>query len=184
MNDEFLTLLDPDPERAWGKYVALVTRLVKFFEWRQCSSPEDLAQDTMLRVFQKARSGEVRFTTSDITPYFFAVAKFVVLEDRREVAREAAVPLDEALSLGAVDFGQMETRICLNQCLACLPTVERLLLERYFNGERATLRAEFGLSEEALRVKVHRIKERVKRLIRGVGTAGGPEMVSRIVPLT
>ena len=171
--DEFLRLLDPDPAVARAKYEALSARLVKFFEWRQCPSPEDLAQDTILRVFQKAIRKEVDFNTPDVTPYFFAVAKFVVLEDRRTVSKRGEVQLDPELSLASLDFTQVETRIGLRQCLEHLSDDDREILVRYvIVGERATLRRRFKLSEEALRVRVHRIIARLKRLMQRHSVAG------------
>jgi DNA-directed RNA polymerase specialized sigma24 family protein len=165
--DEFLRLIDPDPQRAAAKYKDLFLRLVKFFEWRQCESPTDLTQETILRVYSKAVSGEVTFNTEDITPYFFGVAKFVLMEDRRAAAaRRAELPVDEFLPAVTVDFKQIEVRHDLRRCLSTLARDEQQLIYRYFAGERETLERDFGLSEGALRVKVHRIKERLQAIIR------------------
>jgi DNA-directed RNA polymerase specialized sigma24 family protein len=172
-NDEFLRLLDPDPRRAAAKYQDLFLRLVKFFEWRQCESPTDLAQETILRVFKKAVSGDVTFTTEDITPYFFAVANFILKEDRRaSAAMGVKLPVDECLPAVTVDYNQIDVRHDLRRCLSAVPPDEQLLILRYFAGERETLKRDFGLSDGALRVRVHRIKERLQAMVRPV--APGP----------
>lgn len=166
-NDEFLRLLDADPQRAATKYKDLFLRLVKFFEWRQCESPKDLAQETILRVFNKAMSGDVTFNTDDITPYFFAVAHFILKEDRRAAAAMGVQrPVDEFLPAATVDYNQVEIRHDLRRCLSAVPPDEQQLILRYFKGERKALQRDFGLSDGALRVKVHRIKERLQASLR------------------
>lgn len=51
--NRLLVRLDCDPTSAWEKYRGLRLRLVKFFEWNQCSFPEELADEALYRVARK-----------------------------------------------------------------------------------------------------------------------------------
>jgi DNA-directed RNA polymerase specialized sigma24 family protein len=163
--DQFLRLLDPDPGRAREKYEQLFRRLVRFFEWRQCESPEDLAQDTIVRVLEKAARGELTINTDDVTPLFYGFAKNLLRESRRVSSRARTEELGENLSHGAADARQMEARIFLHQCLRGLASTERRLLVTYILGDRTKLRRKLMLSEGALRVAAHRVKARVRRSV-------------------
>ena len=46
--EALLKFLDPDRERAGERYETVRSRLIRLFEWRGCSSPEDLADEEIL----------------------------------------------------------------------------------------------------------------------------------------
>ena len=51
--DRFLRRLDPDRERAGERYETIRRKVVKFFQWRGCSFPEDHADEVMRRMIGK-----------------------------------------------------------------------------------------------------------------------------------
>jgi DNA-directed RNA polymerase specialized sigma24 family protein len=158
---ELERLLDPDPARGAEKYADLVERLTRFFEWRRCASPEDLAQETLLRGLTRIKDGADLYV--DPVNYFFGIAQNVLKESRRADARAArnVVPDDE-LQGKSDEFVSVDARIDLARALALLPAADRALIVQYYTRDREQLRRTSRLTAEALRVRVHRILRRLK----------------------
>lgn len=178
-NDAFLRLFDADPARAADKCDELFFRLVKFFEWRNCTSPKDLAQDTLLRGFARISSGAAIHV--DPVHYFFGVARNIMHEDLRAARGTRDVSLDERSDIGAVAFGGVEARIQLQQCIDRLTPVERSLLVRYHTEERRELCRELDITAGVLRLRVHRIRRKLEKLI-GKGNDSHLETMARVSP--
>ena len=85
--DKLLTCLDPDRERAGIRYEIVRLKLVKFFEWRGCESPEDQADETINRVARRIDEGEV---INNLESYFLGVARLLLLESEKRRAKERA----------------------------------------------------------------------------------------------
>jgi DNA-directed RNA polymerase specialized sigma24 family protein len=167
---EFLRLFDPDPEQATAKYTALRSRLIKFFEWRNCDSPEDLAQETLVRGLTRVSEGADIFGP-DAVAYFFGIARNVVREQRRPRPLEFIGDLDELTSGASLAAHGVDAQIQLEQCLRRLPPPERELLVRFATEDHHTLSRETGMTPNALRVKVHRIRKKLMTLITSTGEA-------------
>jgi len=161
VSDQFLRLLDPDPELADAKYRELFKRLVKFFEWRKCSPADDFAQETLKRGLARVAAG-VDVYTADPSHYFIGIARFVAMEAWKGTRFDSDENLDDRVS-GFNTAEQIEAGVLLEQCLATLELTERTLLMRYHTGDREALRLELGIEENALRVRVHRIVQKVRR---------------------
>jgi RNA polymerase sigma-70 factor (ECF subfamily) len=159
----YLQLLDRDPDRAAEKYGDLWLRLVKFFEWRDCGSPEDLAQETLARGFRRIADG-VEVDADSLVSYFFGVARNVVHEDRRNRQR-GSVSLDALPEVGTVDISRVEARICLQQCFSRLSQAERELLLGFYADDRRLVARRLHLTANALRVRAHRARKKLERLI-------------------
>jgi len=197
-SNDYLRLFDPDPVRAAAKYADLFRRLVKFFEWRQCRSPEDLAQETMSRALAKIPS--VTIVALDPAAYFFGFAKNLVREDRKGARRDerriARLDQDRSPSqeedgpawpgeeehLGAIgvlpdslaDLHRLDDRKTLQLRLQCLPAADRKLIVQYCLRDhrgRGLLAEELGMTRNALSVRAHRIK---RRLVEEGGRSGQP----------
>ncbi len=54
-----LAALDPHPDRALQRYLHLYQKLLRFFEWRGCSYPEEATDTTLDRVNRKIDQGTV-----------------------------------------------------------------------------------------------------------------------------
>jgi DNA-directed RNA polymerase specialized sigma24 family protein len=166
-NTDLLTLLDADPATASAKYEDLSLRLRKFFQWRNCGPADDLAQETLRRGFARIASG-VSIYADDVTHYFFGIAKNVARERRTGMAE--SFPLDEEPVARESSATSLEARICLEQCLRLLEAEERDLLVRYHTEDRDDLARTLSLSDAALRVRVHRTRRKLEKLVQSART--------------
>jgi DNA-directed RNA polymerase specialized sigma24 family protein len=172
--DKFLALLDADRERAGARYEALRARLIKFFEWRDCDTPEELADAVFDRVTKKIESGE---SVRNVEAYSATVAQFVLKEDARAPSRrsqsiEDNPRLENRLAAGDADAPDEtdEVRLaCLDKCLAELSGEQRRLITAYYDTDERTmiearrrLAAAEGISPNSLRIRVCRLKARLE----------------------
>lgn len=163
-NARFLELLDPDPELARAKYLQLFKRLAKFFEWRNCQPADELAQETLKRGFKDLAAGREVFA-SDPSQFFIGYAKNIAREARKVRRTDSLTDAPEPVSSFGT-AGQVEARLLLAQCLAVLSSRERDLVSRYYAGEATQLTRELGISAATLRVRVFRLVERVRSIVR------------------
>lgn len=185
--DRLLRLLDPDPAVAEQKYKDLFRRLMKFFQFRHCDSPEDLAQDTMVRVFE--RSADVIISAADPAAFFQGFANNILHEARREAAKRARRQVslhservhsaddlrssseEEAMEWppaiaspvrgGVAESRHVDMFAVWRQRLWRLQPHERELLVEYYGCDRRNRRrlaAKMKLTEGALRTRVCRYK--------------------------
>ena len=166
-----LERLDSDPRRAEEAYAALQHTLVKFFDWRGAGSPEECAADTLDRLAGKLDEGT---RVDEVRSFALGIARLVLLEEwRRADAR--AVPVDQAHleRLAAPEAMEEEPRRdCLDGCLGGLAPESRDLVLQYYVAEgrskvdnRRRLAQTLALSENALRSRVQRIRDRLERCI-------------------
>ncbi|HEY7093499.1 MAG TPA: RNA polymerase sigma factor [Ktedonobacterales bacterium] len=131
---------------------------------------EDLAQETLLEAW---RARDRLHDADGLTPWLIAIARNVCLRWRRSKGRESAyLAHGEALSSvleawGAEDgdgvaevVERPEVSAALEKALATLPVATRIALIGSYVDEtpQAELAAQLGLSEGALRVRLHRGK--------------------------
>lgn len=166
-----LERLDSDSRRAEEAYEALQHTLVKFFDWRGAGSPEECAADTLDRLAGKLDEGT---RVDDVSRFALGIARLVLLEEWRH-AEARAVTADQAHleRLVAPELLKEEPRRdCLDSCLEGLPRESRDLVLQYYVAEgrskidnRRRLAQKLGLSDNALRSRVQRIRERLERCI-------------------
>ena len=167
--ERFLAMLDPfDRERAGTRYEELRVALIRFFRWRACNTPEDLADEALSRACERSLEGDA---IRDVAAFLHGIARLLVLEDHRrrvrqeQVEREAAVVhFPEPNDQRSLDF--------LDSCLDELPAPDRELILRYYTGRRAEkiesrrrLSASMSVSLVTLRVRAHRLRERLVRCL-------------------
>ena len=175
-----LQRLDSDVMRAWEKYEDIRRRLAKYFEWNQCSRPDDLADEVLDRVAAKSDSQEIR----QVDKYSLGVARLVCLEAHKKMRREpysqdlpggeGTLPDAHDQSAEIVERLYQERRLaCLRQCLARLTPAHRELVIQYYSAEaekRITLRRELaeriGLKMGALRVRTNRLREQLEQQVK------------------
>jgi DNA-directed RNA polymerase specialized sigma24 family protein len=169
--ESLLVRLDPDPDRAGAGYEALRDALVRFFDWRGAVSPEECADTALDRLAQKLGDGT---QVDDLRRFALGIARMVLLEHwRRPAAR--LVPADEGVlrRLAAPGSAQEEPlRACLHRCLDELPAESRGLILEYYVGEgrdkieaRRRAAEALGLSDNALRSRAQRVRDRLERCI-------------------
>jgi DNA-directed RNA polymerase specialized sigma24 family protein len=165
-----LARLDADEEEAARKFQELARALRKFFAWQGDEEPEAGADEVLDRLARKLEAGE---TIADLATFARGIARLVRHERRRRAAREplSTGELPDLADRPAPRSAVADDRLpsCLDQCLDKLPADERALVIAYYAGERsarivarARLAAERGLTDNALRHRVQRLRERLK----------------------
>lgn len=173
--DKLLAWLHHDRELAGQKYETIRENLIKIFSWRGYDDAEDLADDVVNRVAAKMPWLTDNYV-GDPAPYFYGVAKKVLLERER---REQPHPLDPSMKAPdtATTPGEAEAAArreeCLQKCLRELNADDRMLILAYYQKSkqakidyRKALARQFGLGTNALRVKVFRIRAHLKKCIK------------------
>lgn len=180
--DLLLEQLDTDRHQAGIKYEILRRKLVKFFQWRGCSFPEDLADEAINRVARNLEAGE---KISHFAAYCAGIARHVFLESLRTRRREEALHTVTHPSPSLPDDDLRQD--CLEGCMRKLPPEDFQLIVQYYQeneGSRIEARRNLalclGIAPNALRIRAHRIRlqlqgcveECVKRIvIKGNGLA-------------
>jgi DNA-directed RNA polymerase specialized sigma24 family protein len=170
-----LEKLDRDPEVAAREYERIHERLTRFFEWRGCMPPEQLADEVLDRLAQKLEKGQsVQIPESKTVSYFLGIAHRVSKEVYRayklqgrqvEGVEDLPAPVDQAPADERLEQ--------LDECLSRLTEADRGLLLGYYQGEKRVkidnrnLMAErLGVSINGLRVRAHRLRQRVEKCMR------------------
>lgn len=166
--DSLLTVLGKDRDSAAEKYLEIRSNLVRFFEWRGTSFPDDHADETLNRVAKRIAAGEeVRNPSS----YSLGVARMVLLETIKERAREQIRLKETAQNeFSSNESTDSEERLeCLRKCLHTLSDDNRELIVHYYQGEKGTkidnrkrLVERLGISVNTLRMRALRLREKLQ----------------------
>jgi DNA-directed RNA polymerase specialized sigma24 family protein len=179
--DSLLDYLGPDRSAAGERYEEIRDRLIRLFQWRGCSHPEELADETMNRVAGKVADGlEIR--SDDPFRYFCGVAHLVFKEMLRQTRRERRA-LEEVRHLPPPAPDEEDVRLdLLRRCLDDLPPEQRRLVIDYQAGEggerirrRRGLAADLGIPINALRIRVHRLRQQLERCLGGLMGGSGED---------
>lgn len=179
--DMLLGALAADRDTAASRYEAIRARLLKFFECRGCPIPEDLADDTINRVARRLYEGR-QIWTSEPASYFYGVARNVLREywaspERGFERLDALPPLAHPQTDGRRHLEAESERLYAERrldwliaCLDQLPAESRELILDYYRGDRGErirhrqqLAERLGIPPNALRIRAHRIRERLER---------------------
>ena len=163
--DGLLALLGPDRDVAANRYLDIRRNLVRLFEWRGCSTPEEYADETINRCARKIGDGEA---IRDVPTYCIGIARMLLLEMGRDRARQAQ-PLDEAPEPHVVPpepEGDDDRRVeCLRSCLGQLSQDHRRLILSYYQGDKGVkiknrngLTRTLGISPGTLRMRALRLR--------------------------
>lgn len=164
-----LARLHPNTEQAAHEYERLRRSLVKFFDWRGVSPPDECADDVLDRLAHRLEHVDVQ----DIRKYVHGIARLVALERHRAPAFSS---IDEIPQIAQAAPAQLDDRSrlhdCLDRCLADLPDESRSLIVRYYEGERTAkisnrrrLASVLGVTESALRNRVQRLRDRLEQCV-------------------
>lgn len=176
--DKLLATLDADREQAGAKYESLRLRLIKFFEWRNCESAEELTDTVFDRVIGKITEGE---QIQNIAAYSATVAQFVFKEDCRRRERffqsiedspeaEISAQANEFVKDAEIEDARMN---CLEKCLAESSDENRRLVIAYYDTDERTMIAtrksladKMEISLNVLRIRVCRLKAKLENCTR------------------
>lgn len=178
--EKLLAFLDADRDVAAEKYEDIRRRLVKLLQWRGCSSADEYADRAIDRVARRLVEG-ASIDVRDPYQYFHGVAINVLREYWREPARatESEPPADipvEPAEDAAAERAEAERYLTrLDSCLDELLPAQRRLLLTYHQGSgqiarRQALARELQIPINALRIRVHRLRQAVEACVRkGLG---------------
>jgi DNA-directed RNA polymerase specialized sigma24 family protein len=164
--DGLMASMGPDRDTAADRYLEIRRNLVRLFEWRGCSTPDEYADETINRCARKIGEGE---PIRDLATYSIGVARMLIREMGRASAREARSPAEvpEPQVPPVEPAGEQEARAeCLRRCLAELSAGNRDLILTYYQGEKSEkiknrkgLTQTLGIPESTLRMRALRIRE-------------------------
>ena len=180
---QFLRWLDEGVESRGERYLEIRRRLVLYFDRKNCSIPDELADETMSRVAGKLQEqGDI----TDLSPahYCYVMARFVFLEhlrrpERKQTSLEQLPHSSEAQyarSMPERDVvleGKEKLLDSLERCLNQLSPEDRELILEYYRGDGGTkiegrrrLAERLGLSANALSIRACRIRNKVEACVR------------------
>ena len=147
--------LDESLESGGQRYVVIRRRLVQYFDRKNCSFPQELADETLNRVARRLEEGEI--TGSTPSQFCFNTARYVFLESLRQREHNEPLHQDLASSPQFQEEGEWEQQRsnCLDKCLQTLDPEERIVILGYYQGERRVrienrklIAAKLGVSDE------------------------------------
>jgi DNA-directed RNA polymerase specialized sigma24 family protein len=180
--DQLLTWLDDGAESNGQRYLEMRQRLEAYFDRKNCSNPEELADETLNRVARRLQE-EGDITGEIPARYCYIVARFVFMEHLR-LTQKANVMLDEIKRQPANSYSTREEAEnnheikekmlnCLDRCTAKLEPVSRQIITKYYLGQervkienRRALAESLGISPNALSIRACRIRDRLEGCVR------------------
>jgi hypothetical protein len=166
--ERLLSRLDTDPTAAGEKYERLRRALLKFFSWHQIPEADSSVDETLDRIARRLDAGH---HIDDVPVFAYGVARMVRLERQRKSAAMPTTSEEFLLTQAApTQCEDIEVRdACLQRCLAELSPKDRDLIVTYYVGTgreriegRARLAAALGLSDNALRHRAQRLRDRLR----------------------
>jgi DNA-directed RNA polymerase specialized sigma24 family protein len=166
-----LTRLDPDARRAPAEYVRLRRTLVRFFDLRGAWPPEECADECLDRLARRLETGTGEPAIEDVRRYAHGIARLVLLERLRTPAPVSISDDDlENLAAPVPSADGNPRQECFDCCLSAQPEEHRTLALQYYVAEgqakidnRRGLARALGITENALRRRVQRIRERLEQ---------------------
>ncbi|MGH9458822.1 MAG: hypothetical protein ACRD2J_14410 [Thermoanaerobaculia bacterium] len=162
--ERLLGTLSPDRDRAAVEYTRLHDRVVGLLRWWGSSRATELADETLDRLARKLAQG-TEIQPGSLGAYARAVARRVFYESREEPP-SAPLPAEVLLAPSTDDERESAMR-CFDGCLESFAPDDRTQLLRYYDhgggkiDARRRLGAELRLSPGALRIRMHRLRERL-----------------------
>lgn len=159
----FLHWLDPDVNRAGEKYERIRDGLIRMFVARKFDNPEGLADRTIDRVLSKPIHF-LKEQVKDPAAYFLGVARAVSAEQMKQ---RTAKPLALELIVGTEDVPE-RSHHCLEKCLGELAESDRDLVLQFYRfekGNRLELANRLGITPNALRLRVYKIRRVLEHCI-------------------
>jgi DNA-directed RNA polymerase specialized sigma24 family protein len=169
--DRLLVALGGDRDSAAQKYLEIRSNLVRFFEWRGCSFPEDHADETINRIAKRVAEGEEILNYSG---YAVGVARLLLLEINKGRQREqlALAEIGQTSEIYEEQDDGEHRLVCLRSCLETLTTDNRALILQYYQGEkgekiqnRKKLMDRLGIPVNTLRMRALRLREKLQSCV-------------------
>ena len=163
--ERLLGALDEDRERAAVEYARLHARITALFGWWGSEDCDALADATMDRVVLTLENGK-QIPRRSFQAYVKGVARMIFHEYQRAARQQRAISYLAQLDSRPIDpAAPLLDR--LDPELARLSEEDRGLVLRYYgDGRKEDIRrqlaCEFGMSVSNLRLRAHRIRQRLE----------------------
>lgn len=165
-----LARLHQDPAQAGEEYERLRRSLIRFFDWRGGWPSDACADDCLDRL---ARRLDEQTPVQDLRHFALGIARLVLLERQRQPAMTSLDRAPQTMNVPAPPAQDPDPLdVCFDRCLAAMPAEGRTLLLSYYESERdrkianrRRLAASMGLSDNALRSRVQRLRDRLEDCI-------------------
>ena len=165
-----LSWLDADREKAALRYERIRQSIIKICSWRGFSNPEELADETIIRVTRKVKDLS-SYYVGDPEPYFYSVANKVLKEAQKESSKQVALADQANLVAPLDDSSEREFLFqILDECLSELKPEDLKLIKEYYafdrpikDQQRRRIAAKQGISLPALRMRVARLRATLKK---------------------
>lgn len=172
--DRLLNWLSPDLALAGSEYEQIRAGLERYFRFRGCSDPLELADKTISRVTAKLDQMEIAPDVSKINVFYgFAVNiyhEFLAGTRNREIQLDPDLLADQVSPAAEQEINP--ALICLRHCLSVLKSDEKQLILQYYRAQgaekkkfRRELAEELGITMNNLHVRVYRIKNTLKKCV-------------------
>lgn len=156
--DKLSKILEPASPSLEAGFQLCRRKLIKFFSWRRCDDPANLADETIFRVLKNVNQGQV-ISPENPYRYVYAIALNVYRENRRRIEKHPSVSFEEESMLAPApnrDHG------CHEFCMEQLSNEKLELLNQYYLLNRDELTQQRKLTVNALRLRIHRIKQELR----------------------
>jgi len=177
-----LEWLDDGVESKGEQYLEMRRRLVGYFDRRDRTSAEELADETLTRIARTLEHEEI--ATRPPARYCHVVARFVLLEDIRRGRRTVALDEPRLASVSRArlvpDSDRESERLherrldCLDRCLQQLKPAKRDLIVEYYREARRQgidrrhgLATRLGITMNALSIRACRIRDALMGCVEG-----------------
>jgi DNA-directed RNA polymerase specialized sigma24 family protein len=175
-----LRWLDEGADSQGERYLEIRRRLVAYFDRRNRTAPDILADETLDRVSRTLEeSGRIK--VSPPARYCYVVARFVLLEDIRKAERH--VPFDETRPVfqravppadAVTQDGSERSLDCLRRCLGKLKPPDRDLIVEYYRDakrrrieRRRQIASRLGITMNALAIRTWRLRASLETCVAG-----------------
>jgi len=171
-----LNWLDEGASSGGRQYLVTRRRLVAYFDRKNCSAPDELADETLNRVARRLEEENITESETPAAKYCYIVARFVFMEYLRG-AQKARVLSDDVRPAPYGIDNEKETQEkllrCLEHCTDKLDSLNRDLILRYYTGHervkienRRGLATSLGISMNALSIRACRIRDKIEGCVR------------------
>ena len=170
--ERLLVRLDSDPTRAAPVEEPGEGQAQRLIGLRGAHFPDECADETLNRLARRLEEGA---EVADLRGFALGIARLVRLEHARSPQLRQDELDEQRLGPAPTDERETDARAhdCLESCLAALPAESRTLVLEYYQDQRrqkidrrVRLAAELGLSANALRSRVQRLRDRLERCVR------------------
>lgn len=163
-------------ERHFTKYFGQLLSLKLRRRLRSPEDVEDVAQETMVRVFHQIRHGDGLREPEKLGAYVNSVCNFVLLERYRDLSRHPPInperpdPEDDRIDMDH-SLVRRDRKKFVERTLEELPKKDRILLRMLFleDRDKDEICEQMQVTPTYLRVLVHRAKNRFREIAERYG---------------